>query len=254
MRKRPRDPRPYAALGALYEILDRDEDSDRALQTAADLGSSNFQVYYQLAKHHQIEHPGRADKNCLTANALASSNEAARKIYETLSKMYIIEGRYKEADAIFKKILALEPDYLQRPLTLAMSTGASATAANYRTLLELVRARGITLIAMQYAREDISDLRRLLGKQDGVLFLSNKEIFEKALKKVPYEDLFLDRFGKTWGHCTRKGNRLIAANAAKAVDAWLAATKKRGLRSSWAPAENHNLIEQKSKVAKDLTQ
>jgi len=37
------------------------------------------------------------------------------------------------------------------------------------------------------------------------------------LKKISYNDYFTDMFAGDFGHCTRKGNRLLAENIANVI-------------------------------------
>ena len=50
----------------------------------------------------------------------------------------------------------------------------------------------------------------------GTIVVGNKDNFERALSDGKYEDFFRDRFRGTWGHCTARGNALIAENLAGA--------------------------------------
>ena len=224
--ERPQDPRPQAALGQLYLRLGRIADTGRAMQTAADLGSTDFSLYSNLASIFgcgTMDDLARAEKHALHAIEMVDggSSSDVDTVYYKLFLIYSLERRFDKADALFKKILAQDPECQHRPLTLALAPDASVTAANYLMIRKLANARGIPLIAMQYARADIAELQRTLGRRKGTVLLSNKEAFDHALQDCRYEDLFMDRFGKTWGHCTRKGNGLIAANAAQAVESWL---------------------------------
>ena len=47
-------------------------------------------------------------------------------------------------------------------------------------------------------------------------FLLNK-IFKDALRKASYREYFNDMFAGDFGHCTPKGNRLLAENIAKVI-------------------------------------
>ena len=47
--------------------------------------------------------------------------------------------------------------------------------------------------------------------------MDNKEVFKEALKNGSYEDYFEDRFAGDFGHCTGKGNYILAENVAKSI-------------------------------------
>ncbi len=91
------------------------------------------------------------------------------------------------------------------------------TRESYRWLVEETRSRGAALVAVQYPRMDVNDLRQLVGEDAGVLFVDNGPSFEEAIARSGYDRLFIDRFTHQFGHCTREGNRLIAANVAEVI-------------------------------------
>lgn len=91
------------------------------------------------------------------------------------------------------------------------------TAAAYWRVQDLLRARGIPWVAMQYPTLPDADLRAIFP-DGGPLVVENRENFSRALERFGYWALFEDRVETTWGHCTRKGHRLIAENLADALE------------------------------------
>jgi hypothetical protein len=53
------------------------------------------------------------------------------------------------------------------------------------------------------------------GKE--IIFVDNKKVFKDAVKKDGYNTYFVDMFGGDFGHCTVKGNRLLAENIANTI-------------------------------------
>jgi tetratricopeptide (TPR) repeat protein len=70
---------------------------------------------------------------------------------------------------------------------------------------------------MQYPGLELAPLREHFGGLPGVAFVENKPSFDAALSRATYQDYFTDRFAGSWGHCTARGDNLIARNAAAAV-------------------------------------
>ena len=70
---------------------------------------------------------------------------------------------------------------------------------------------------MQYPMRDVSAIRGFFSGDEDIAFVSNREAFEEALQESSYDDLFVDRFAGDFGHCTPKGNHLIAENVADAI-------------------------------------
>ncbi|KKT45908.1 MAG: hypothetical protein UW39_C0036G0004 [Parcubacteria group bacterium GW2011_GWC2_44_17] len=50
-----------------------------------------------------------------------------------------------------------------------------------------------------------------------VSFVDNKVIFDEAVKKTGFRDYFYDDFAGDFGHCTAKGNALLAENVAQTI-------------------------------------
>jgi len=50
-----------------------------------------------------------------------------------------------------------------------------------------------------------------------VIFVDNERIFKDAIGKKGYNKYFTDMFGGDFGHCTQKGNKLLAENIANAI-------------------------------------
>ena len=63
----------------------------------------------------------------------------------------------------------------------------------------------------------VDPLKRILKEFDNVTFVSNEETFKQALKQSKFEDYFIDSFGGNFGHCTPKGNQLLANQVADEI-------------------------------------
>lgn len=91
------------------------------------------------------------------------------------------------------------------------------TAKNYLRMKEILDARGIKLVCVQYPCRSLEPLKAIFTETGGVIFVDNEKIFNEALKKEKYSDYFKDMFGGNFGHCTAKGNRLLAENIADTI-------------------------------------
>jgi tetratricopeptide (TPR) repeat protein len=101
------------------------------------------------------------------------------------------------------------------------------TAYHYQMLYSILKRHGIKYLAMQYPTLDVQMLKSMLPGRDDVIFVSNKENFEQALKMQPYGYWFVDNLGPNrevfhgdFGHATQEGNRLIAENLATIILEW----------------------------------
>jgi tetratricopeptide (TPR) repeat protein len=84
------------------------------------------------------------------------------------------------------------------------------TQENYQSIAKIISNSNIKHVAMQYPRRDISMLRNVLKSFPNILFVENKNNFEKYLISNSYDELFIDRFGGDFGHFTLLGSQIIA--------------------------------------------
>ncbi len=73
------------------------------------------------------------------------------------------------------------------------------------------------MVCVQYPMRSIDPLKKIFEKDEGVIFVDNETIFKEMVKKSGPKEVFLDMFGGDFGHCTPKGNRLLAQNIADAI-------------------------------------
>ncbi len=73
------------------------------------------------------------------------------------------------------------------------------------------------MVCAQYPMRSIWPLKKIFEEDNNVIFVDNEGIFREALDKASYKDYFRDMFGGDFGHCTEKGNRLLAQNIADTV-------------------------------------
>jgi hypothetical protein len=98
----------------------------------------------------------------------------------------------------------------------------ASTRSKYLYVYSVLKKKGIRYYAMQYPTLDIGILKNILDNKEDVVYISNKENFEKALASSSEESIFDDLMGKEiqgafngdWGHLTPKGNSIVADNAA----------------------------------------
>jgi len=92
------------------------------------------------------------------------------------------------------------------------------TQLSYQLLADVTRRYQIRLMCISYPRRSVEPVRNVLADFPDVLYVDNQQTFENALRQSCYEDLFIDNFAGDFGHCTAKGNRLLAENVARAIE------------------------------------
>jgi hypothetical protein len=63
----------------------------------------------------------------------------------------------------------------------------------------------------------MAPLKRIFERDKDIVFVDNEGIFKEALKKAGYKEYFRDMFAGDFGHCTQKGNALLAENIADVI-------------------------------------
>ena len=101
------------------------------------------------------------------------------------------------------------------------------TKYHYNKLYDITKRNKIKYLAMQYPTLSIEPVINFFPEDNDITFVSNEDIFKKALKNREYHEYFIDNLGMdeeripafkgNFGHTTAKGSRLIAENVANAI-------------------------------------
>ena len=91
------------------------------------------------------------------------------------------------------------------------------TMENYKKMRKILRERTIQLICVQYPVRSIEPLKKMLQPHEDIIFVDNEKIFKKAIQQEVYDEYFIDIFAGDFGHCTEKGNKLLAENIADVI-------------------------------------
>lgn len=167
----------------------------------------------------------------------------ASSVLEELAYTLLDEGKYLQAEEVFKKIItpidgtdtedfrSITAFGLVSALTAQgkideahrvwseqkVSYYYPATIQNYRLIKELVLERGIILVAVQYPLRPVAPLKELLGPSRQIFFVENVDAFHNAIQNESFDDYFSDRFAGNFGHCTPKGNKFLAQDIAEVI-------------------------------------
>jgi tetratricopeptide (TPR) repeat protein len=144
-----------------------------------------------------------------------------------LIEIYKAQGRQKEAAELFMKAAILKKnDGSCAGKIEAVNVGkygeetgryyTPVARYNYNKLKREAEKRKIKLVCVEYPMRDIKELKAIIGQGD-VLFVDNEGIFKDAVARDGFDAYFKDNFGFSFGHCTQKGNQLLARNIADAI-------------------------------------
>lgn len=90
----------------------------------------------------------------------------------------------------------------------------------YGKLKNIVFGRNLKLVCVQYPRCKVKPLMDMLEPNDGIVFVYNEKRFNEGVAREGYDAYFIDHcypLSPDFGHCTYKGNRLLAENIADAI-------------------------------------
>ena len=201
--------------------------NEQLKQKAIELDPRNSAAYINLGdcfyKNMQYQ---KAETMYQKAIELDPSNHVA---YTSLGVFYARQRQYVKAEELLNKAKLMYPDdsaaavalegcYRNQQRNPELIKMYKRLIVNYRRIKEILNQNNIQLVCVQYPRCNINSLKMIFqDQQDGIIFVDNEQTFEGALEKESYSVYFTDMFANNFGHCTAKGNRLLAENIAKVI-------------------------------------
>ncbi len=208
--RNPEDPGPRDKLAELYLHWSRAADAQEVLEEALDAGAANRETERLLLRTFRIRLTGalfwarlpeaerlaRALLDRLPENAEASRAD----VLATLGSIARRRGDLKAAE-----------QYASEARRLRAGRSDERTRANYRAIADLLEARGVRLVAVQYPMRSTEPLLRQLDGATVAAFVDNEAAFQEAVRAQGFGKIFSDSFAGDFGHLTEPGRRLLAA-------------------------------------------
>jgi len=236
----PKVPGTYQELAVIYWEQRKLLEAEPLFKQAIAVDPINSGAYVWLARFYKDQ--GKFSEVELYFKQAIAVNPKEPKAYQELAAIYREQGKFPEALALFKQAIAVNPKeagILSRAIKVlytdmgnprlardwdekAKDSGSNfyfpVEIANYHKLKAILDKRGIVYVCMQYPMRSIEPLKRIFqDNAEGIIFLDNEKIFSDAVRQGKYGDYFRDMFGGDFGHCTNKGNRLLANNIANVI-------------------------------------
>ncbi len=194
----PRESGTYMQLGSVYQELGMLEEAEKSFKKALLIDPRESGIYYQMACFYR---------------SLGKFSQA-RDLFEQGKKIFPDNYHFTKGLDVLNELtgrgaVSGEADIKYTEVTLD----------SYQRLQRELDKRNIRLAAMQYPMCSIQPLKRLLAGpgQERIVYIDNETVFKDAVKRYGFGRYFTDMFAGNFGHCTREGNQLLAANAAKAI-------------------------------------
>lgn len=209
----PRNPQGYIELGWLYFDVGQFDDAQECLNTALEIDPVNYWAYRELGRLYAVQ--GQYHQAERYYRKSLELNPGCGYVYTALADLYLVQGRVQDALACYQQVLGSGPR--------DRGNYNPATAFRYRQLKALLDEKKIRLVCVQYPLCPVQPLKEIFKADgDNILFVDNEKSFKDAIDVVGYDAYFTDRFGVYFGHCTDKGNLLLAENIAKVIIAGVA--------------------------------
>lgn len=228
------DPYDYISSGWVYYEAEDFIKSESMFKKAIELSPSDYDLYIEMGQfYHEHKSFKEAEDNFKKAIELMPDNDNSWP-YSVFGWHYFERGMLSQAEELLVRALKIgqENDVYMDMGFLRLAQGrheeageffdkgkglSDITRKNFNILKDICEAKGIKLVCAQYPIRGIEDLKQLFDSSQGVIFVDNERIFKEAVAKGRFEDYFIDRFAGDFGHCTPRGNNLLANNIAEAI-------------------------------------
>ncbi len=216
-------------LGFIAMLEGNSESALKYFITAYDSGLREFDLLTRLSEIYSSKNETDKEEAVLKSGLYEKGDVIW--LWLSLLKFYITQNRYEEAEQYFA--LAEEkfpgnPRLAENKVRFLKAQGKPfehieiynlnnfydfpTTKANYLKAAEILQQNGVKHVVMQYPLRPIGPMKTILASYKEIVYVDNERVFQDALTKYQYEEIFIDRFGKDFGHSTALGNELISEN------------------------------------------
>jgi len=234
----PKDERAFVELGRCYKAQGRYQDAIGVFKRAIMIDPQMTWGYIELGRTFNLM--GEPEKTTVIFEKLALSGDARYWLYVELGDWFVKQGMLDDAEKVYLKAIKKEPKNslvygklselykkqgrLKESEEFALKSESRIQESYDKNLLKVydtvsqkILKSGAKMISMQYPLRDNKWLKENLKDRDKIIFLDNKSNFEEVLSSSQYTEYFYDNFAGDFGHCTIKGNQLIAEQLADVI-------------------------------------
>jgi Tfp pilus assembly protein PilF len=229
----------YIAFGFSCREQEKFDEAEKLFRKAIELNPDAYAAYKGLGWYYK-DHADYQQAEMIFKKAVALKPVDCDANTE-LASCYILQNKFSEAEVVLKKAIELDSgqdafygafaavysavgkynameDFLRAANNLRLNYYNPRTLHNYRKLKAILDKWNIKLACIQYPMRSTKPLMKIFEGEEGrVIFVDNERVFKEALKQSKYEEYFRDNFGGDFGHCTPKGNKLLAENIANTI-------------------------------------
>jgi tetratricopeptide (TPR) repeat protein len=232
----PSNSQAYAELAWNYIACAQNGAAEKTFKQNVAINPGDYRAYFELARFYAWgKDYGSAIAPYRQALALYTwfgpTDLVEEQIYRELAWAYYYLGEYGKTEEMLAQAIERYPqlDKARNSLALVQREKHGGrfravspqyqpeTIRNFARLKEIADRKGVRLVCMQYPMCSVEALRQVFKERRGIVFVDNQGVFEKAVRKGSYKAYFSDMFAGEFGHCTDRGNRLLAENAARVL-------------------------------------
>ncbi|MFC2049044.1 tetratricopeptide repeat protein [Elusimicrobiota bacterium] len=195
----PKSDRAYLELGRCYLDQGKHDKAEELFKKAFSINPKNEEVHFELERcDREREKLDKAEEMSKKANVVnPEKNILTHGLI--LNQEKVLNSKNKVSNNIYEFFVPI-------------------TVSNYRKVRDIAARNKIKLVCVQYPMRSVEPLKKIFEDKEGIFFVDNESVFKNALKQENYNEYFVDRFiGYDFGHCTLKGNRLLAENIADVI-------------------------------------
>jgi len=238
----------HFALGGYYrELPDYDKsisEYKKAIEVSPNKGPAYAGLGWDYLERAAGAGPDRLEYLAMAQEVfrkMAGINPKDKVAYLGLAESYRVADDFPKAQEMLLRVLAIDPENKPAYRNLislcyqfdrddlvrryrqqygdAMSTLFQPEVGEYyRRIHRMLSQKGIKLVCMQYPTLSIDTVKHYFEHDNqNIIFIENKDNFSAALGDGKVSDYFRDMFGGTFGHCTPRGNKLLAENVANII-------------------------------------
>ncbi|MEI8218750.1 MAG: tetratricopeptide repeat protein, partial [Elusimicrobiota bacterium] len=222
----PRNDQAFVAMAQIYGAQKRYDESEKMFQSALAINPRNEDAIIEMARSYGEQK--RYDESEKVFQQALEINPHNKDVMIWMLKLYYDMGKFDKGIEITAALIQRNNiNALQEGVTVRirhLSEGKSAnvnysvkTQNNYRELRNILEMQHIKLISVEYPMRPVQPLMDMLSHSKDIVFVDNEKSFKDGVKIDGYDAYFVDNFEGSFGHCTYKGNRLLAENIADAI-------------------------------------
>ena len=234
----PGNAKAHTALVKLYRDQGKFSEAEALFKKTIELNPGSAEAHIELAWLYRFQ--GKLPEAEALFKKAIELNPGSAKAHTALAWLYRFQGKLPEAEELLKKYIELNPgneqvcaelevvyetmgkpglaiEYGRKARELGLNHYIPITTANYHKLRAILDKKGIVYVCVQYPMRPLKTLKMIFEGQRNIIFVDNEKVFKDAISKDGYCEYFWDMFGGDFGHCTEKGNRLLAENIANVI-------------------------------------